>query len=546
MKHLTQLKTWLAMCLLFVGVGASWAESKTVTYTITSATTVAISGTVPAGSSAAFMNTHTSNKEQLTSGDKMTLTLSGFDNLQIAGLTLSMKSNSKAGAGYLLVTAGKNKLASIGSTNSGVGFNDSKWNGAYTDSYTNVTPTLSKSDYTIQDNETVTIVIGATANSLYCQSFTITYEEKPYESEFILTEIFSETFGEGANNVNVTDYSGWTGTGTIYSGSAKVGNTNSNVCDLPNSSGEGYFYMSSGNINEFVISGLNTSNLSNVKMTFNYRGANADAKFKIECSTDGGANYEKLANSTDMSTKWQTSSEYEIPASDNLCIKFILLEITIGDYRTVYFDDLKIKASSTTLKTATPEGYATFYSDKAIILPEGITAATASTDANGSLVWNWVYNEGDNVPAGTPILVKGNEGAKSYTAFESNTLASAPAINYLKANNTAFNKQASTLANSTDKFYVLSYNASHENLGFYWYTANGDGNFSVPAGKVVLALPSNGGNAKAGFALDGDEVAIQEAKAEDTNKITYNLYGQRTKANHNGLYIVNGKKIIIK
>lgn len=107
----------------------------------------------------------------------MTLTLSGYAGCKITSITLSMRSNSSAGAGYLSIKAGTTTLATIGSSSSGVKFNNAAWHGSWSTSYVNVTPTMSNTTYTIQNGENVVIVIGATTNSLYCQSFTITYEE---------------------------------------------------------------------------------------------------------------------------------------------------------------------------------------------------------------------------------------------------------------------------------------------------------------------------------------------------------------------------------
>ena len=106
----------------------------------------------------------------------MTLTLSGYAGQKITGLTLSMKSNSSNGAGYLDVKAGTKQLAKIGSPSSGVSFSNAAWHGSWSTSYVNVEVSLLDNTYIIQDGEKVVIVIGATANSLYCQSFKLTYE----------------------------------------------------------------------------------------------------------------------------------------------------------------------------------------------------------------------------------------------------------------------------------------------------------------------------------------------------------------------------------
>lgn len=172
MKQIYLKFSMLLLCLV-VGLSA-WGE--TVTYTVSSITEVSTSGTAPNGSSATYSSTY-SNKCQLTSGKVMTLTLSGFSGQKITSIKLSMKSNSSAGAGYLDVKAGSTTLASIGASTSGVAFNNKSWNGSYTTTYTDVAPVMNNDSYVVQNGENVVIIIGATTNSLYCQSFKISYED---------------------------------------------------------------------------------------------------------------------------------------------------------------------------------------------------------------------------------------------------------------------------------------------------------------------------------------------------------------------------------
>lgn len=159
------------MLVIAILVGGKVAWGQTVTYTIATTSSVSTSGTAPAGSSATFSTTYT-NKNQLTAGNSMTLTLSGYAGYKITGITLSMKSNKKAGAGNMSAVVGLTTLASIANAN----FNNPSWHGSYSESYVDVTPTMSNSNYVIQSGQNVVITIAATANSLYCQSFTITYE----------------------------------------------------------------------------------------------------------------------------------------------------------------------------------------------------------------------------------------------------------------------------------------------------------------------------------------------------------------------------------
>lgn len=158
----------------------------------------------------------------------------------------------------------------------------------------------------------------------------------------------------------------------------------------------------------------------------------------------------------------------------------------------------------TTINITTPEGYSTFVCDHAYVMPEGFMGSAATISEN-KLIWDWEYEEGAVVPANTPLLIFGTETSveAELTAEEGTT----PETNYLVANTTGATAQASTLAPSADKFYVLSYDTNNENLGFYWLTSDGS-SFDVPAGKVFLYVPS-GVQAPARFIFGDTETAIK-------------------------------------
>ena len=168
-KKLLQLKTLLVALLVMAGAGNVWADE--VTYTVTSTSAVSISGNAPTGSSAIYSSTYSTAK-QLTKGNSMTLTLSGYAGKKITGLVLSMRSNSKGGAGNLSVKAGNTTIASIATA----AFNTQSWNNSWSTSYVDKAVTISNDSYVIQNDEDVVITIEATANSLYCESFKLTYE----------------------------------------------------------------------------------------------------------------------------------------------------------------------------------------------------------------------------------------------------------------------------------------------------------------------------------------------------------------------------------
>ncbi len=141
-----------------------------VKYTVSSTTAVTTSGDAPAGSSATFKNTY-STKDQITSGNTMTLTLKGFAGKNITGIMLSMHSNSSKGSGSFSAKSGSTEFASLSATT----FNKFYDNDSYGTSYRDVNVSLISTP-TVGSDEDVVIVIGATVNSLYCQSFEIEYE----------------------------------------------------------------------------------------------------------------------------------------------------------------------------------------------------------------------------------------------------------------------------------------------------------------------------------------------------------------------------------
>lgn len=147
---------------------------KSVTYKTTSTTAVATTGTAPKGSNATFKNTY-KNKDQITKNNSQTYTIKGFEGCTIKKVVLSMKSNSKAGAGTFSLKAGATELAAINPAKS---FKQWYNNTSYSaSSYKDVTVSMKNDSYTIKANEDVVIVIKASENSLYCQSITIEYEQ---------------------------------------------------------------------------------------------------------------------------------------------------------------------------------------------------------------------------------------------------------------------------------------------------------------------------------------------------------------------------------
>ena len=176
------------------------------TYVIASTSSVTTTGLPPQYSTADFVNTYTSNKQQLTGGNSMTLTLHGYTGYKITGITLSMHSNKSSGAGSFSAVAGGSTIASI-STNP---FNDASWHGDWSQNdFVDVTPTITLQKG-IRQGQDVVITITASVSSLYCQSFTINYAPANDAYATSLT-VYDKDSNEIQNNGTITLNSGAVG-----------------------------------------------------------------------------------------------------------------------------------------------------------------------------------------------------------------------------------------------------------------------------------------------------------------------------------------------
>ena len=90
--------------------------------------------------------------------------------------------------------------------------------------------------------------------------------------------------------------------------------------------------------------------------------------------------------------------------------------------------------------------------------------------------------------------------------------------------------------------FILNNNGAN---GSGFYLAN---NKTVAAGKAYLRVPTESAAKISFFSLDGSITGIEgvEAEAAEGEKVYYNLKGQRVATPSNGLYILGGKKVIVK
>lgn len=186
--------------------------------------------------------------------------------------------------------------------------------------------------------------------------------------------------------------------------------------------------------------------------------------------------------------------------------------------------------------------FATFSSDKAVKFVDATVYAVGVNDDR--LILTEV--ESKQVPANTGVLLKSASTEATYSV-----IGSAPAIenNLLCA---SVEEGQTTAADGTTEgysFFKLSYNQAGENekLGFYWAKENG-APFVSKTGLAYLAVKTADVAAVKGFSLFDMETGISKVtgSAAAGNGVIYDLQGRRVERAVRGLYIVNGRKVMVK
>ena len=213
--------------------------------------------------------------------------------------------------------------------------------------------------------------------------------------------------------------------------------------------------------------------------------------------------------------------------------------VTIYHKGTIYSNySTTVETGSVTLRGQDGDAYyATFSSDRAVVFDESTTVYAVNV-TDSKLALNEV--EGRMVPANTGVLLKTAGTSATFTYIET-----APAIedNMLHASVTA----GETEGSGDSRFYMLSYNKDGEKLGFYWGAAKG-GKFTSKAGSAYLVVEQGTAAGVKGFSFSDMETGIgQVSNATSAQSgVVYDLQGRRVERAAHGLYIVNGRKVLVK
>lgn len=211
-------------------------------------------------------------------------------------------------------------------------------------------------------------------------------------------------------------------------------------------------------------------------------------------------------------------------------------------------DNLELYTVKTGSFTITPAQYGTYYTEDAFIMPEGVTGYTITDKNEESLTLNADYPANEVVPAKTALLLKATEKPATkqeftYTIVNSDKVA--PADNLLHGS-----VEEDIIEVEGAKAYYKLANDPEYGLGFYW--AEKDGGICInKAHKAILVVMSETLSQMRGFSFESMTTGINNVVANTNNSknaVIYDLNGRRVNSLNaaKGVYIVNGKKVIVK
>ena len=274
--------------------------------------------------------------------------------------------------------------------------------------------------------------------------------------------------------------------------------------------------------------------------------------WNISLSSQGNANIQNKGDNTRYIRFYSSGSDFRAyKTTDGAVVQL---------YKKV-FDAPR----SITIQAGNTEGYYATFSDldNDVVFTEDYVISTVSVEGNVMSIDNLTSAnyaiiddetgeistvKGYYVPKNSGVLVYSVDTKADFFKAVANAEATLATSNRMKA----VPADGKIVAEPGYKYYKLAYGnyTTKTDLGFYWGAAEG-GAFTSKKGLAYLAVPAGtSGAAPTKFVFGGDDasgiVDVQAAKA-DRNDVIYNLAGQRVqKAVRGAIYIVNGKKVILK
>ena len=184
----------------------------------------------------------------------------------------------------------------------------------------------------------------------------------------------------------------------------------------------------------------------------------------------------------------------------------------------------------------------TFYANEPMNIPEGITAYVATQmpamkNDEGTICMTAVTD--GIIPAQTGVVIRGERG--SYMFIKASASGTAVSANMLRGYAGIEEYADVNLPNDNSTNYVLT--AQNGVVGFY----RKDSAFKVYNNKAYLQIPNSSSANTLRIRFDEGSTKIENPEFTTHNsELIYDLMGRRVLNPAKGVYIVNGKKVIVK
>ena len=245
-------------------------------------------------------------------------------------------------------------------------------------------------------------------------------------------------------------------------------------------------------------------------------------------NSDGGLYY-MMAGNPDFHNSSANSVYYQ---GGNRSSIFYLEEVAYANTPT-----LNSIGGSTLITNFTQEALATFSAPFPTVLPEGVTAFYAKRDDCNSEVISLTAYEGEALPANQGFILAGDAGTITMVP------AAGEATVDISGQNVMGHSAGAAKELSENSGYILA--GGSQGPGFY---ATGAGTLAM--NKAYLALTGTDLTGMRSVVIrfpgltDIDRVTVDGIGMDDA--VIYDLSGRRVDNPSRGIYIVNGKKVLIK
>jgi len=374
-------------------------------------------------------------------------------------------------------------------------------------------------DFTVTFNFDVNN-LGAKSSAITVNSFKINAQATSVADVGIDLSWTSNTFSIPSGYSTST-----TGWATYANASAKGGYMAYNA---------NYWYGDASTTTDLIspMVGVTGTNDELIISCYKYGGSSAQPQLAVYVSTDN--------------SNWTLVKEFDVTEIGTDLTQLTVDGISKGNYyvkisqNDIAFDYLFGFHHALECVTATigSTGYTTYVSDRVLDLanlPESLEAfyVTAS-DVKESTVG--LTKATTAIEAGTGLILKGNAG--TYNIYFEETGAE------LDGNLLVGCLEQTVLPVNAD-YYVLSKNKETGEAEFQSLASMGA---TIPAGKAYLNASGAGARLAIVFGDEGNATSIDAI--DDASRMSdgaiYNLQGQKVEKAAKGLYIINGKKVVIK